>query len=962
MQPGRVPRQTSAPAALDSMAEEEVPARSGTRRMLAVSEEQHRRVGSEDGAAGGTPTASRSCLLVYSAGAALERSRPLLRRLEDAGVQVLLHTDQDLAKEAAEDVPRCDALLVLWSQFFTGGSYERKLKEISARAVDAGAIVLNNVEVLVEMQDRRWLLRKLKEHGVPTPEFVECSRDGGQRPSLEERDDCIIVEGQRISKPFVEKPVDRRDREIYVYFPKASGGGRALVSTTESGDIEYICSFDTAGNVRREGSFIYQEYLQSEGFVVQTVCAGGLVYGNAVLSGIVGRSQSESPAANVRTGGRACAVWLRQEEKLIASKLKEVFHQTLFGITFTRSQTADRPATSFVVDIWPGLPRTGLSSHCGDATRALLSEFAAVERGMAMRRSCSFAWDSPKVGPTASSPRFASRGLSCRASSKSISGFLGHSMPSLDLDSDQLDSDLLCVLLVARHGDRTPKQKVKVKIKLACEFAAGWLCGWLADTTSGPPLATTPATFELRKPEQLRRLMTALKQLQEQGYHVGTLIDALGCITRDGMACHAKIGADGATVAVTLKWGGELTAVGVDEAESLGWCFRCKTFPGEDIDELHATLRHDVKIYASKEPRCQQTAAAFSKGMLRLDSPLPPIIAALVRTDDFKRQEENSKSYVDKEQTLLPADASWEELEALAGPCVSEELRAYGMPGPALRVLRERLERLQLGLQEGACGGQLHQGETHALLVERYRDALAELGPKDAPLLHKVPYVLDHLQYDGRHNREALPPAALLALDEAAPLAEALCDVVVPLEAAVEQRDGGGSCQAGRSILAKLRWDLRLASGADLGEETTHLDKHEALYSLAPERWWLAAAGAVRTRLYFGHNSWIRGLCSLFSCGNSACDCQVGKACSELSASRLGFLSHFAVRLWRKRPSGELQVSCDFAHSGSEEPKQLFELPLATVDAWWSEVLQKTASEDAVGAKEEPNSSHEQSS
>ena len=34
-----------------------------------------------------------------------------------------------------------------------------------------------------------------------------------------------------------------------------------------------------------------EEYLQSEGFVIQVVCVGGNSYGNAVLSGVVSQRE-----------------------------------------------------------------------------------------------------------------------------------------------------------------------------------------------------------------------------------------------------------------------------------------------------------------------------------------------------------------------------------------------------------------------------------------------------------------------------------------------------------------------------------------------------------------------------------------------------------------------------------------------------------------------------------------------
>lgn len=67
-----------------------------------------------------------------------------------------------------------------------------------------------------------------------------------------------------------------------------------------------------------------------------------------------------------------------------------------------------------------------------------------------------------------------------------------------------------------------------------------------------------------------------------------------------------------------LKWGGELTATGCAQAESLGREFRL-LYPDEEggsglgFLRLHSTYRHDLKIYASDEGRVQMTAAAFAK-------------------------------------------------------------------------------------------------------------------------------------------------------------------------------------------------------------------------------------------------------------------------------------------------------------------------------------------------------------
>eukprot|EP00424_Heterocapsa_rotundata_P001020 CAMPEP_0168676976 /NCGR_PEP_ID=MMETSP0503-20121227/24969_1 /TAXON_ID=89963 /ORGANISM="Heterocapsa rotundata, Strain SCCAP K-0483" /LENGTH=357 /DNA_ID=CAMNT_0008721433 /DNA_START=136 /DNA_END=1208 /DNA_ORIENTATION=- len=302
------------------------------------------------------------------------------------------------------------------------------------------------------------------------------------------------------------------------------------------------------------------------------------------------------------------------------------------------------------------------------------------------------------------------------------------------------EDDLLCVLLVARHAARTPKQKVKAKMQLKSEYAAGFLCGWLAGGNVGAPVAAAaPATFDLRSPEQLARLGSGFSELMKEGHELGTLVDALGCIVPEGVGFHAKVGADGPKLVVGLKWGGEVTSMGVADAENFGRNFRAETYPLESIDELHATLRHDMKVYASKEPRCRQTAASFCKGLLHLASPLPPIVAALVRTDELGRLDGGGvRNYAskgagedddvrEKEGGLPPTTASWAELESFAGIPLPELLRSFDTAEAALRELRKRLEEVSAAVQ--GCPvfptASLNGSETPALLRERYQDALA---------------------------------------------------------------------------------------------------------------------------------------------------------------------------------------------------------------------------------------------
>ncbi|KNC73777.1 hypothetical protein SARC_13665, partial [Sphaeroforma arctica JP610] len=54
---------------------------------------------------------------------------------------------------------------------------------------------------------------------------------------------------------------------------------------------------------------------------------------------------------------------------------------------------------------------------------------------------------------------------------------------------------------------------------------------------------------------------------------------------------------------LVLKWGGELTQLGREQARQLGETYRHTMYPGEShgLLRLHSTFRHDLKIYCSDE-------------------------------------------------------------------------------------------------------------------------------------------------------------------------------------------------------------------------------------------------------------------------------------------------------------------------------------------------------------------------
>ena len=106
---------------------------------------------------------------------------------------------------------------------------------------------------------------------------------------------------------------------------------------------------------------------------------------------------------------------------------------------------------------------------------------------------------------------------------------------------------------------------------------------------------------------------------------------------------------------VILKWGGDLTPMGREQAEHLGAQFRTQYYPDHDnggVLRLHATYRHDFKIKASDEGRVMKTAAAFTKGLLELEGQLTPILASLVTIEEKNRTMLDSSENFEMKQEM----------------------------------------------------------------------------------------------------------------------------------------------------------------------------------------------------------------------------------------------------------------------------------------------------------------------
>lgn len=84
---------------------------------------------------------------------------------------------------------------------------------------------------------------------------------------VEEHEDYILIGDKKLQKPFVEKPLDAEDHQINIYYPRSDGGGcKSLFRKTDN----VSSSFDPEQNqIRTGGSFIYENFLPTEGFDIK---------------------------------------------------------------------------------------------------------------------------------------------------------------------------------------------------------------------------------------------------------------------------------------------------------------------------------------------------------------------------------------------------------------------------------------------------------------------------------------------------------------------------------------------------------------------------------------------------------------------------------------------------------------------------------------------------------------------
>ena len=84
-------------------------------------------------------------------------------------------------------------------------------------------LVFNDLHKQELLFDRRNVYRILEENGVPVPNYAVMN--SGEENAIDEQEEYLEINGKRIEKPLVEKPISGEDHNIYLYYPRSLGGG-----------------------------------------------------------------------------------------------------------------------------------------------------------------------------------------------------------------------------------------------------------------------------------------------------------------------------------------------------------------------------------------------------------------------------------------------------------------------------------------------------------------------------------------------------------------------------------------------------------------------------------------------------------------------------------------------------------------------------------------------------------------
>ncbi|CCD27134.1 inositol polyphosphate kinase VIP1 NDAI_0J02420 [Naumovozyma dairenensis CBS 421] len=500
--------------------------------------------------------------------------RHILNRLiENDEFDTIIFGDKVILDETIENWPTCDFLI---SFFSAGFPLNKAINYVKLRK----PFIINDLLMQKVLWDRRLCLQILQNSKVPTPARLEISRDGGPRADKELRaklaemgvdikpvkepdwemidEDTLRVDDKIMKKPFVEKPVDGEDHNIYIYYhSKNGGGGRRLFRKVGNKSSEFDPNLSTP---RLEGSYIYEEFMDTDNFEDVKAYTIGETFCHAetrkspVVDGIVRRNTHGKEVRYVTE--------LSKEEQDIARRVCTAFQQMICGFDLLRvagkSYVIDVNGFSFVKDN---------QVYYDSCARILRETFIQAKKKMDIEKR-----NLPVIREE-KSQKWVFKGL----------------------------------VTIIRHADRTPKQKFKHSFTspIFISLLKGHKEEVVIRNINDLKIVLQALQIAIEeKAEDITKLKILSNALEKKLNFPGTKIQLKPVMNGENEVIKVQF---------ILKWGGEPTHSALYQATELGEQMR------QDFDLLNKSILQNITIFSSSERRVLLSAQFWAMALFGAD-------------------------------------------------------------------------------------------------------------------------------------------------------------------------------------------------------------------------------------------------------------------------------------------------------------------------------------------------------
>lgn len=656
--------------------------------------------------------------------------RILNRLIENGEFETIIFNDKVILDEAIENWPTCDFLILFFS---TGFPLDKAISYVNYRK----PYTINDLVLQKTLWDRRLVLAILNKALVPSPERLEISRDGGPHldvllvEKLKEvgfsddqlhqmtnqtepewkmvDEDTLSVNGRTLKKPYVEKPVDGEDHNVYIYYPRATGGGgRRLFRKIGNKSSEFDPDLSAP---RTEGSFIYEKFMDTDNFEDVKAYTVGPDFCHAetrkspVVDGIVRRNTHGKEIRYITE--------LSDDEKRMARNVSSIFQQTICGFDLLRVEGA-----SYVIDV-NGFSFVKDNNEYYDACLSILRGlFIEAKKSRDLMKT-----KIPKITQLLHKGQFEEK------EQKWV--FKG-------------------MVSVVRHADRTPKQKFKYLFRLPVFISL--LKGHKEEVIirAVPDLQVVLETVKVAEEkglEDLKKLRQLRGALEKKMNFPGTKIQLKPALNKENPEEVDK-------VQLILKWGGEPTHSAKHQATDVGEQLR------QNIKLLNRDALKDVKVFTSSERRVIASAHLSTMALLGLDKDhesLPDDF--LIVRKDLLDDSNAAKDLMDKVKKKLkpllrqgaeaPPQFTWppkmpEPFVVIKRVCqlmnYHKQIMEYNFANKDVELFQTRW----------CCG------EDPQLFKERWDKLFQEFTTVEKTHPSKISELYDTMKYDALHNRHFL--------------------------------------------------------------------------------------------------------------------------------------------------------------------------------------------------------------